>query len=393
MKMEDYLNNLQVCLGTLDLKSYGTKDILLRPIPSLRIKIKLECLRNKKEGTKYSLSLDRIQWIDSLKFPNKNKITVKFDKSTCPKNSIHTFNVDVDIGNLLDQWITSKIPEEINHKGDALYKLAEIYLGYIQMFDKPPDFDDEALFILSQIVDKSKELIRLLNKNMAKMFEEPGFHEPTPISLRKQKKKKNKNATSYSDEVVLAYPCYLDEITKLKTVRICHLEVNTVYVTLPLQTFVAYPTYQRSLGDMNSVSIRSFLNKRIIQKSHSASKNVSTNRDQRSGKFKSDVHYAGICQSQINNTISDKSNETSSQGSSPYRSIKSEDSSKTSTRPGKFSFLRFWSSTKEPQNWDNRKQMEDSSERKQMTNSPVERTSLWDFFKRSTFKNTGQQDG
>ncbi|KAM3180752.1 hypothetical protein ACTXT7_015707 [Hymenolepis weldensis] len=391
--MEDYINNLQVCLGTLDLKSYGTKDILLRPIPSLRIKIKLECLRNKKEGTKYSLSLDRIQWIDSLKFPNKNKITVKFDKSTCPKNSIHTFNVDVDIGNLLDQWITSKIPEEINHKGDALYKLAEIYLGYIQMFDKPPDFDDEALFILSQIVDKSKELIHLLNKNMAKMFEEPRFNESTPISVPKQKKKKNKNATSFSDEVALTSPCYLDEITKLKIVRICHLEVNTVYVTLPLQTFVAYPTYQKSLGDMNSITVRSFLNKRIIRKPHSPSKKISTNRDQRSGKFKLDVHCAGIRQCPINNTINNKSNETSSEESSPYHSIKSEDSSKTFIRPGKFSFLRFWGSSKEPQNWDSRKQMEDSFERKQTTNSTVERTSLWELFKRSTFKNTAQGDG
>lgn len=213
------------------------------------------------------------------------------------------------------------------------------------------------------------------------MFEEPGFHEYIPISVPKQKKKKNKNATSYSDEVVLASPCYLDEITKLKIVRICHLEVNTVYVTLPLQTFVAYPTYQKPLGDMNSVSNRSFLNKRIIQKSHSPSKTVNTNRDQRSGKFKSDVYCAGISQSPINNTINNKSNETSSQGSSPYRSIKSEDSSRTSTRPGKFSFLRFWSSSKEPQNWDNRKQTEG---RKQTTNSPVERTSLWDLFKRST---------
>nr|CUU97789.1 hypothetical transcript [Hymenolepis microstoma] len=225
--MKDHLNKLPICLGTLDLKSYGIKDLLLRPIPSLRIKIKLECARNKKEGIKYLLNLDRIQWIENLKFPNKNKITIKFDKSTCSKNSIHAFNVDVDIGSLLDQWITAKTPEEVNRKGDTLHKLAEVYLGYIQKFDKPPDFDDEALFILSQIVDKSKELIRLMSKNMTKMIDELEFHESPTISPPKKEKRKNKHPNSYSDEVAFASPCYLDEIANLKIVRICHLEINT----------------------------------------------------------------------------------------------------------------------------------------------------------------------
>lgn len=51
MEKEDPLKSLPICLGTLDLHTYGVKDILLKPIPSLRIKIKLECIRNKKEVT------------------------------------------------------------------------------------------------------------------------------------------------------------------------------------------------------------------------------------------------------------------------------------------------------------------------------------------------------
>ncbi|VDN97413.1 unnamed protein product [Rodentolepis nana] len=204
--MKDNLKKLPICLGTLDLKSYGIKDLLLRPIPSLRIKIKLECVRSKKEGTKYLLNLDRIQWMDSLRFPNKNKITIKFDKSTCSKNSIHAFNVDVDIGSLLDQWITAKIPEEVDQKGDALHKLAEVYLGYIQKFDEPPGFDDEALFVLSQIVERSKELIRLMNKNMTKVVNELEFHDSYTISAPKKENRKNKHPNSYSDEVIFASP-------------------------------------------------------------------------------------------------------------------------------------------------------------------------------------------
>lgn len=72
----------------------------------------------------------------------------QFDKISAPKNAVHLFNVDIDIAHLLQQWIKSKVPDEVDQENDTLYKLAEVYLRYLHMVDRPPDFDGKLIDFL-----------------------------------------------------------------------------------------------------------------------------------------------------------------------------------------------------------------------------------------------------